>query len=99
MKLAELLQDDGQPAAGDPGQCFALRTLLIHHYRKLLLKDPDLPAALLPAQWAGHRAWQLCGTIYRAVRNASESYLVSLGENRNGSFRRTSEEYRARFGA
>lgn len=35
---------------------FAARSRLVHEWRKFLFVDPGLPADLLPAGWAGHRA-------------------------------------------
>lgn len=32
---------------------FTARILLIHHYRRVVLRDPLLPSALLPADWPG----------------------------------------------
>ena len=40
----------------DPQQCFVVRTLLIHAYRRVLLRDPLLPAELLPLDWPGAAA-------------------------------------------
>ena len=35
---------------------FLLRIPLIHDYRRLLLRDPELPDVLLPGDWPGHQA-------------------------------------------
>lgn len=46
-------------AAGDgttDEQAFAVRSELVHEWRKFLFLDPGLPAELLPADWAGTRA-------------------------------------------
>src|SRR5262249_12085684 len=40
-------------AALDPESAFVIRTLLIHEYRKIHLRDPLLPPTLLPADWVG----------------------------------------------
>jgi phenylacetic acid degradation operon negative regulatory protein len=37
-------------------QAFAVRSELVHEWRKFLFLDPGLPAELLPADWAGTRA-------------------------------------------
>lgn len=37
-------------------QAFAVRSALVHEWRKFLFRDPGLPAELLPADWAGTRA-------------------------------------------
>ena len=39
-----------------PERGFAVRSLLVHEWRKFLFTDPGLPADLLPADWAGHGA-------------------------------------------
>src|ERR1700716_1333721 len=40
---------------------FTARILLIHYYRRVVLRDPLLPAALLPRDWPGRAARPLCG--------------------------------------
>src|ERR1700681_1811769 len=64
---------------------FTARILLIHHYRRVVLRDPLLPTALLPADWPGRAARQLCGEIYRGVLPASEQWLDRDGTNENGA--------------
>ena len=54
---------------------FLLRTLLIHHYRKLLLRDPGLPDVLLPGHWPGQKARALCKDLYLRLLEPSERYL------------------------
>ena len=46
------------PAASDES-VFALRSILVHQWRKFLFSDPGLPAALLPPAWPGHDAARL----------------------------------------
>jgi phenylacetic acid degradation operon negative regulatory protein len=43
------------PDAADPA-VFALRSSLVHEWRKFLFTDPGFPAALLPPNWPGHQA-------------------------------------------
>ena len=64
-------------------EAFTARILLIHHYRRVVLRDPLLPTALLPADWPGRAARQLCGEIYRGVLPASEQWLDRHGTNRD----------------
>jgi phenylacetic acid degradation operon negative regulatory protein len=45
----------GDTALLDAGQCFVVRSLLIHAYRRAMLRDPQLPSALLPLDWPGRR--------------------------------------------
>src|SRR3978361_1988173 len=53
---------------------FTARILLIHHYRRVVLRDPLLPEALLPADWPGRAARKLCGEIYRGLLPLSEHW-------------------------
>ena len=50
--LLPLLRDAG-PDELTPERCFQIRLLLIHFYRRVVLKDPLLPEELLPAHWLG----------------------------------------------
>ena len=77
---------------------FTARILLIHHYRRVVLRDPLLPTALLPADWPGGRARKLCGEIYRAVLPASEQWLDRHGSNPAGPLPAAGKELARRFG-
>jgi phenylacetic acid degradation operon negative regulatory protein len=52
-----------------------VRTLLIHEYRKIHLRDPLLPPALLPRDWVGTTAYDVCRRLYARVFAGAESYL------------------------
>jgi phenylacetic acid degradation operon negative regulatory protein len=54
---------------------FVVRTLLIHEYRKVHLQDPLLPSSLLPPDWIGAEAYELCRTLYAAVFAAADDFL------------------------
>lgn len=81
-----------------PQQCFQLRTLLIHEYRRILLKDTDLPDELLPADWAGKAALNLTANIYRATSKGAEDFLRTSMENAEGALPRASVGFYQRFG-
>lgn len=51
------------------------RLLLIHDYRRIVLRDPALPAELLPSPWAGDAASALSRRLYAALRAGSEAAL------------------------
>ncbi|OIQ78300.1 transcriptional repressor PaaX [mine drainage metagenome] len=70
--LAQLRAGDEAP---DDATALQLRVLLIHDWRRLLLRDPELPGELLPADWPGQRARVLCKDIYRRLLSASERHL------------------------
>lgn len=67
------LQDE--VARLDPAQAFMVRTLLIHAYRRIVLRDPNLPQAFLPGDWPGVRARLLCEQLYGTLLKPSEQYL------------------------
>src|SRR5450755_3145239 len=76
---------------------FTARILLIHHYRRVVLRDPLLPTALLPEDWPGRAARRLCGDIYRGLLAASEQWLDLNGSNENGPLPAAGAELRRRF--
>lgn len=58
-----------------PAEAFYVRTLLIHEYRRVLLRDPHLPQALMSPGWPGIEARQLCDSLYRELLGPSERFL------------------------
>lgn len=52
-----------------------LRILLIHEYRRILLKDPELPAKMLPGNWEGHTARTLTAEIYRELAKPTANWV------------------------
>lgn len=72
-------------AAASGIDALIVRVLLIHEYRRVVLRDPLLPAALLPQPWPGDAARRVCATIYRALLPASERWLDQHGLNANGA--------------
>ena len=78
---------------------FTARILLIHHYRRVVLRDPLLPETLLPADWPGRAARELCGDIYRALLAPSEQWLDGHGTNERGPLPPARKLLERRFGA
>lgn len=56
-------------------QACLTRILLIHDFRRHLLRDPQLPEVLLPVGWSGHQARLLCKELYRRLLEPSERHL------------------------
>src|ERR1700750_3452375 len=73
------------------------RILLIHHYRRVVLRDPLLPTELLPADWPGRAARKLCGEIYRGLLPASEQWLDRHASNEDGVLPPAGDELARRF--
>jgi phenylacetic acid degradation operon negative regulatory protein len=82
----------------DPEQCFAVRTLLMHEFRRVLLRDPQLPPQLLPADWPGHAARQLCRDLYVMTQHEAEAHLMSVLETANGPLPEAAPYFYERFG-
>ena len=76
---------------------FTARILLIHHYRRVVLRDPLLPTALLPLDWPGRAARKLCGEIYRGLLPGSEQWLDRHASNENGPLPKPGAELFRRF--
>ena len=60
-----------------PQAAFVLQTLLIHSFRRVSLRDPHLPAAILPKTWPGHAAYNLCRELYRMTFREVRNHLAS----------------------
>lgn len=76
---------------------FALRILIIHDFRRALLKDPVLPDKLLPADWSGGKARDLCARIYRQISDEADAYLVSVLKAGTDDIPSLPVSYHARF--
>ncbi|MBR7889513.1 phenylacetic acid degradation operon negative regulatory protein PaaX [Marinomonas sp. A79] len=91
-------QEVGEKERLDPKSCFLTRTLLIHEYRKLQLRDPQLPDELLPLDWEGRAARQLCRNIYRKITAAAETWIEHNMESAVGPLPNSNEAFSQRFG-
>ncbi len=58
--------------APTPEDALVARTLLIHEFRRIVLRDPGLPASLLPRDWPEPEARALAARIYRRVAAAAD---------------------------
>ncbi|MGK0599957.1 phenylacetic acid degradation operon negative regulatory protein PaaX [Yokenella regensburgei] len=95
--LLPLLRDAG-PEELTPARCFQIQLLLIHFYRRVVLKDPLLPEALLPAHWAGQAARQLCINIYQRVAAGALSWVSENAETSVGELPPPGSQFYQRFG-
>ena len=72
--------DDRARRALDDGLAFKLRMLLVAEFRRIALADPQLPAELLPVNWVGTRARNVAASLYAAVAERSERFLVATAD-------------------
>jgi phenylacetic acid degradation operon negative regulatory protein len=86
------------PCNLDHQACFIVRTLLIHEYRRLHLRDPLLPPRLLRANWPGAQAAALCRDVYARVFAASEAYLSHVATQLAGPLPPPDASVMQRFG-
>jgi phenylacetic acid degradation operon negative regulatory protein len=82
----------------EPRDCFLVRTLLIHEYRRLHLRDPLLPAQLLRPNWPGAQAAVVCRDIYARVFGPSEAYLSRVASSLAGALPEPEASVLQRFG-
>jgi phenylacetic acid degradation operon negative regulatory protein len=82
----------------DSEQCFILRTLLIHEFRRVQLRDPQLPDSLLDRRWLGHAARELCRDIYEKTLSPSEQHLMATLQTPEGALPAADGRLFERFG-
>ncbi len=80
-----------------PADALLARVLLIHHYRRVILRDPLLPSGFLPADWPALQAGRFCARLYRALLPASEKWLDEHGESVSGKLPLPGAALRRRF--
>lgn len=68
----------------DPETAFLARTLVVHAYRRIVLREPELPAGLWPAGWAGDAAYEVAVRCYHALSGPAEAHLAATAETRAG---------------
>ncbi|MRI33614.1 phenylacetic acid degradation operon negative regulatory protein PaaX [Endozoicomonas sp. OPT23] len=78
--------------------CFLMRSMLIHDFRRILLRDPNFPDAMLPHGWIGYEAHDLLHRLYRRLTDRSVSYITSNLESVNGHLPDPRADFYHRFG-
>jgi phenylacetic acid degradation operon negative regulatory protein len=94
--LPALLRGAAQPPA--PRDAFALRTLLVHAYRRVQLHDPRLPPDLLPQPWPGAGAYALARELYQLLWEAAEQHLMDALRREDCQAPGADAAFLARFG-
>ena len=93
--LADVLRD---AVVIDPETAFLARVLLVHEYRRALLKDPSLPSALLPEGWSGTRATELARALYLRLAMPAERHLEAVAAEGDDALAPLSPAFAGRFG-
>lgn len=66
----------GRPTDVPPDpEAFAIRSTLVHEWRKFLFRDPGLPTDLLPADWAGAEAAEFFDAQAQRLLPAARRYV------------------------
>ncbi|MCW9017564.1 MAG: hypothetical protein OQJ89_11400, partial [Kangiellaceae bacterium] len=81
----------------DPELQFLIRTLLIHEFRRILLKDLELPKSMLHENWAGESAYQLTKRLYKTLAKSSSLFVTSEFECQQGKLPQAIANFEARF--
>ena len=77
-----------------PLDAMAARVLVDHSWRRIVLRDPGLPADLLPADWPGETTRTRVKAVYAALAEPSEAWLDASGLPAQVDAKR----FRGRFG-
>ena len=92
--LAQLMKH----GATAPQDAFAIRTLLIHAYRRVQLHDPMLPVELLPDPWPGSDAYELARRIYRLTHAPAEQHIMAMLTKEDQATPPADSDFYDRFG-
>ena len=77
---------------------FQIRTLMLHEFRRVLLRDPDFPEAMLPNGWIGFEANDIARHLYALLSANSLDYIYNNMENAQGPLPVVNAQYFKRFG-
>ena len=95
--FAPVLAGVPRRAQPPPASAFVVRTLLIHEYRRIHLRDPLLPPSLLPSDWPGIAAYELCRSVYERVFIAAEAHLSAAVARLDGALPAPAADVYQRF--
>jgi len=89
--------DEGGEAGLEPESAFLAETLLIHNYRRIVLKEPELPAGLWPRGWIGDAAYDVAARCYHALAGPAEAHLLAVCEAGGAPLLPLDPEYALRY--
>ena len=80
-----------------PETAYLIRLMLIHDYRRLLLRDRSVPQELLPPSWPGIQARQVAADIYHWIAPSSVEFIRAELEDSSGFFGAAASSFEQRF--
>ncbi len=86
-----------RPKPPDPLVALIARVLLIHDFRRIILRDPMLPVALLPPDWPAIPARRLCAQLYAALVGPAERWLDANASDGKGPLPPPDASFAERF--
>jgi phenylacetic acid degradation operon negative regulatory protein len=86
--LTDFVDAGGTLASTD---CLTARLLLVHQFRSEALRDPRLPAAILPPDWPGEQARRLFARLYCRLSPQADLYIGRTFVTATGPLPRASE--------
>jgi phenylacetic acid degradation operon negative regulatory protein len=72
----------------------AMRVLVIHAFRRIVLRDPMIPAPYLPDDWPGFSARATAAAVWRALLRLSEAWLEANAASAYGPLPQRSPPWR-----
>lgn len=95
MPVMAAIRQDGPLSDRD---AFVVRTLLIHEFRRVTLRDPLLPPAVLGQDWPGEVARNLSAELYRAVHEGATRHAMTVLQTADGGLPPPRAAYYDRYG-
>jgi phenylacetic acid degradation operon negative regulatory protein len=92
--LHRALRRGARPA---PLAALLARIMLIHDYRRLVLRDPMLPPELMARDWIGGEAYAMARALYRALAAPAERWIGANLHVADGSLPAADANSRRRF--
>ncbi|HEX3351080.1 MAG TPA: PaaX family transcriptional regulator C-terminal domain-containing protein [Acetobacteraceae bacterium] len=85
------------PVPDAPLEALIARMVLIHEWRRVALRDPHLPRAILPEDWPGLPARARAAALYAALAENSERWLTENAIAEDGPLPPPASTLRRRF--
>jgi phenylacetic acid degradation operon negative regulatory protein len=97
-EAADAEAESGEAGADlEPESAFLAQTLLIHSYRRIVLREPELPAGLWPPGWAGDAAYDVAARCYHALAARAEAHLLAICEEGGAPLLPLDPDYAERY--